>query len=348
MPRWFRHLQPRDAKTAARIIGPLCIVAATVTIVFSVFDLVRGATDAPTAIATILVSAVVVAVGLATRRLRGSHVITWGSLPILGVLAIVGFDLASGDASVSAQVFLFFPALYAASTLPRIGVIIVTLTAIAGEAVIVFAAVPAATGAAAVGYVSAGLATASVLLARSAEEQEVLIARLRRQAAIDPLTGLATRRVLDQAAQSALSGAASSAGTGMILLDVDKFKDVNDRYGHPAGDEVLVQLAALLIRGCRKTDIVSRLGGDEIALLLPGCSPDSLLKRASSILLDVRNHAFIMSDLERIRVSVTAGVAHAPTHACDLPSLYATADAALYEAKRAGRDQVGVPARLAS
>ena len=71
-----------------------------------------------------------------------------------------------------------------------------------------------------------------------------LVTLLERQAAIDPLTGLVTRRVLDDAASAALSGAASGDGTALILIDVDNFKAINDTYGHPGGDEVLVQLAA--------------------------------------------------------------------------------------------------------
>jgi diguanylate cyclase (GGDEF)-like protein len=341
--RWLVCLQPRDVTTAARTITPLCIVAAAVTVAFALVDLVRGLSDARTAIVTALGGLIIVGIGWATRYLAESHVFAWGSLPFLGVGLIVAFDLASHDGSVAAQVFFFFPALYAASQLPRSGAWIGTLTAIAGEAVVVFASTPVGDGFTEVGYVTAALATAAVLLTLSAERQDRLIARLRRQAAIDPLTGLVTRRVLDQAAQSALSGAASSSGTALILLDVDGFKGVNDKYGHPAGDEVLVQLAALLVQHSRASDVVSRLGGDEIALLLPGCSQDAVLARAGALLADVRRHAFVIPDGEQIKVSVTAGVAHAPTHASDLRSLYVTADAALYRAKRSGGDQVGVP-----
>ncbi len=183
--------------------------------------------------------------------------------------------------------------------------------------------------------------TTAALLVKAGQRQDVLIAKLQHQAAIDPLTGLATRRVLDQAAMSALSGAASGDGTALILIDVDDFKAVNDNFGHPGGDEVLIQLANLLVEGCRQDDLVSRLGGDEIALLLPGCSEQALLRRADQILWDVRAHAFTLEGGEQLSISVSAGLAHAPTDAQDLRSLYAAADAALYEAKRAGRNRVG-------
>ena len=145
--------------------------------------------------------------------------------------------------------------------------------------------------------------------------------------------------MLDHAAQSALSGAASGEGTALILIDIDNFKAVNDQYGHPGGDEVLIQLAALLIAGCRDGDTVSRLGGDEIALLLPGCSRESMIARADQIMWRVRAFQFRMSEDELLSISVSAGLAHAPTEAVDVRSLYAVADAALYEAKRNGRDR---------
>lgn len=118
---------------------------------------------------------------------------------------------------------------------------------------------------------------------------------------------------------------------------------INDRYGHPAGDEVLVQLAQLLVSGSRRGDVVSRMGGDEIALLLPGCSAAALRRRAEQIVWDVRTRAFTVGEGVQVRVSVSVGLAHAPTHASNLRALYVAADAALYEAKHSGRDRVGAP-----
>jgi diguanylate cyclase (GGDEF)-like protein len=195
--------------------------------------------------------------------------------------------------------------------------------------------------------VSCALLTTVALLVVAGERQDVLVDQLQRLAAIDPLTGLATRRVLDRAAQSALSGSASGEGTALILLDVDDFKSVNDRFGHPGGDEVLIQLARLLTDGCREGDIVSRMGGDEIAMLLPGCSAEAVVRRADQIMWDVRASAFWVSDAspegQSLSISVSAGLAHAPTHALDVQALYAAADAALYSAKRGGRNRAELP-----
>lgn len=336
-------LQPRDADAAAKVISPLCMVAAAVTVLFAVVSLLQRAADVATVALTVAVAGVIVGVGWLTRYLGEERALIWGVLPFLGVVLIAAFDVASADSSVGAQVFFTFPVLYAASQLHRRGAAAVTLAAVAGEVFVVFALSPFQTALVAAGYMTAAMVTTGALLLRGAEQQDKLVRQLRQQAAIDPLTGLVTRRVLDQATQSALSGAASGEGTALIVLDVDGFKRVNDGYGHPAGDEVLVQLAALLTRGARANDVVSRLGGDEIAVLLPGCREEFLSLRAEQILTDVRSHTFRLSDGRELALSVSIGVAHAPTHAFDLRTMYAAADAALYVAKRSGRDQKQSP-----
>ena len=86
--------------------------------------------------------------------------------------------------------------------------------------------------------------------------------------------------------------------------------------------------------------MVSRLGGDEIALLLPGCSAAALAGRAEEVLAQIRGHASRVGDGRFVAVSISGGLAHAPTDAVDLRSLYAAADQALYRAKHLGRDQI--------
>jgi diguanylate cyclase (GGDEF)-like protein len=133
-------------------------------------------------------------------------------------------------------------------------------------------------------------------------------------------------------------------------MDVDRFKTINDDHGHPAGDAVLQQLAGILLRLSRPDDLVSRLGGDEIAVLLPGCPLPVAARRAEQILRAVRTHAFDITEHtaagqpERTCLSVTLsiGLAHLSPRGRELRSLYAAADRALYEAKRRGRDQGAV------
>jgi diguanylate cyclase (GGDEF)-like protein len=338
---FFAAMQPRDHKSAGRAASALCAVGIGVSVVFAPFQPSSaevGTTNLVIGVITLL------AVGLISwcaRFFDEASRAAWSIFPLLTVAAIVYVDYLTADASVSAQIFFLFPALYGASQLRRAGALIVTAGAVAGEWVVVGGMLATREAITSAGYVSAALIATSMLLIRAGERQADLVAQLIRQAAIDPLTGLVTRRVLDEAAQSAMSGAASESGTSLILLDVDNFKSVNDSYGHPAGDEVLVQLAALLVESAGPNEVVSRMGGDEIALLLPGSSMENLQRRAEQIVWEVRAHQFRVNDAIALSVSVSVGTAHAPTHAVDLHALYVAADAALYDAKHGGRDRVG-------
>jgi diguanylate cyclase (GGDEF)-like protein len=333
-------LQPREHGVAARAVSILTTVAAVVTIVFAIGE--PGAKESPLAIAiTVAVALVVAVASWMLRYVPATSELAWASCPFLAVAVIVTLDLLTADGSIAAQIFFFFPALYGASQLRWPGAAAVAAAAVLADIAVIIAVQPTRAGLIDGVYVCAALLTTSALLISAGRRQDALVEQLQHQAAIDPLTGLSTRRVLDQAAQSALAGAMSGEGSALILIDVDDFKVVNDQYGHPAGDEVLIQLAGVLVAGCRPNDIVSRLGGDEIALLLPGCSEQTLQRRADQILWDVRAHAFLLPEGEQISISVSAGLSHAPTHAHDLRTLYACADSSLYEAKRAGRNRVG-------
>lgn len=335
---WMR---PREVTEAAATLFALTATAASVTAVFTV--VAPGNSGSPVVQATTI--AILASLTLAAWRLRQRPNPSnpgWASFPFFAIVAVLIPDLLTHDASLGAQVFLTLPVLYAGSQLPRGGVALVTAAAVSAELIIVFSELGATQAAMDASYLGATMITGAVLLVLSAERRVTLFAELERRAAIDPLTGLATRRVLDSAAQGALSGAFSVSGVALILLDVDRFKLVNDRYGHPAGDIVLVQLADLLRIGCRTADVLSRLGGDEIAILLPACSLNAAQRRAEEIRARVQAHPFLIGTGPSLKVSVSVGVAHAPTSAFDLPSLYAAADHALYVSKRAGRDRVSI------
>jgi diguanylate cyclase (GGDEF)-like protein len=340
-------MQPRDHASAGRAVSVLCLVGVGVTIIFAPLE--PNSVDVNT-VQLGLGIATLVAVGVisgAARRFDEANRVAWAVCPFLTIAAIIVIDYLTSDATISAEIFFLFPALYGASQLRRTGAVVVTAAAVAGEWIVVDGMLPLREAITNAGYVSAALATSAALLIRAGERQEELVGQLVRQAAIDPLTGLVTRRVLDEAAQSAMSGAASVAGTSLILLDVDKFKEINDGYGHPAGDRVLVQLAALLVESASPNEVVSRMGGDEIAILLPGSSMETLQRRAEQIVWEVRAHEFVVDqggDAVPVSVSVSVGTAHAPTHAVDLHALYVAADAALYDAKHGGRDRVGTHA----
>ncbi|HEX7717848.1 MAG TPA: GGDEF domain-containing protein [Marmoricola sp.] len=343
---------PRDHRAAARSVSTLCAVAAAVSVVFAPFQPAENGAGPREMVIGAGVVGLVVLLAVLARYFREANRLAWTVSPLLAVAAIVVVDLLTHDSTVSAQIFLVFPTLYGASQLRVPGSIVMTGASIVGELVVVSAQLPAREALVDAGYVTAALVTTAMLLTVSSERQARLVAKLEQMAAIDPLTGLVTRRVLDKAATSALSGATSDEGTSLILMDVDNFKTINDEFGHPVGDEVLVALADLIVGGTRTADVVCRLGGDEIAVLLPACSRESAQRRAEDLLAEVRAHPFVIAGLDDpLSVSVSLGLAHAPSDALDLRSLYAAADSALYRAKRAGRGRLTIaaePERAAS
>jgi diguanylate cyclase (GGDEF)-like protein len=340
-------MQPRDLQAGRRVVSALCAVALVVTLLF----LPLSPHTEPAHIGMVIASGIalflVAALAVFARFFREASLVAWAASPFLAIAAIVVVDLATHDAAVSAQVFFLFPTLYGAALLPRPGAVLVTAASICGIAIVVGLLLPPREALVDGGYVAAALVATSAMLIRGGERQAALMTALERRAEIDPLTGLVTRYVFDEATEIALMRDATEDGTSLILLDIDRFKAINDQFGHPGGDEVLIQLAHLLARKSRRGDVVCRLGGDEVAMLLPGCSMSIARRRAEELIAEVRWHGFTLSDGSILNVSVSAGLAHSPTHALTARALYRAADAALYQAKRAGRDrlvEVDIPA----
>jgi len=336
---------PRRHRAAAWTVSTLCAVAAAVTVLFAPFQPAEHGAGPREMLVGAGVVALVVVLAVLARYFQEANRLAWTVSPLLAVAAIVVVDLLTRDATVSAQIFLVFPTLYGASQLRVPGAVVMTAASILGELVVVGTQLPAREALVDAGYVSAALVTTAVLLTVSSERQARLVAKLEQMAAVDPLTGLVTRRVLDKAATSALSGATSDEGTSLILMDVDNFKTINDVHGHPAGDTVLVALAQLIVERTRDVDVVCRLGGDEIAVLMPACPPMVARRRAEELLTAVRTASFPIEGVEGgLAVSISVGLAHAPSDATDLQRLYSAADEALYQSKRAGRDRLSVAA----
>jgi diguanylate cyclase (GGDEF)-like protein len=341
---------PRDHRAAARSVSTLCAVGAGVSVVFAPFQPAERQAGTSALLIGGGVILLVTLLAVLARHFHEANRIAWTVSPLLAVAAIAVVDLLTNDSSVSAQIFFVFPTLYGASQLRIPGAIVMTVASIVGEVIVVRWQLSTRDALVDAGYVTAALVTTAVLLTVTSERQARLVARLEQMAAVDPLTGLVTRRVLDEAANSALSGAASDEGTSLILLDVDEFKTINDAHGHPAGDAVLVALAERITERTRREDVVCRLGGDEIAVLLPACSRAVARQRAEDLLADVRARTFAIESehggRHDLTVGISVGLAHAPSDADDLRSLYAAADAALYEAKRAGRGRMADAADL--
>lgn len=164
--------------------------------------------------------------------------------------------------------------------------------------------------------------------------------RLRALALRDPLTGLCNRAGMAEAFQRQRAQA-RRYGTplAIVLIDLDHFKQVNDRYGHETGDKVLIAFAECLTSTLRESDLACRLGGEEFALMLPRTG----IKEAQHTAERLR-HAIAQAHSEhnghRISVTATLGVAELESAKDDLQSLLARADRRLYQGKSAGRDRV--------
>lgn len=161
----------------------------------------------------------------------------------------------------------------------------------------------------------------------------------RRQALEDPLTGLANRRCLDeQGAELVASSLAHGRPLAAAVLDLDHFKQVNDRYGHEAGDRVLQAVSRWLRLGLRAGDLAARNGGEEFVVLLPDTRADGAAALIERVLAELRRMEHV-ADEERFSCTFSAGVAEIEP-GDTLTRLLARADGLLYRAKRAGRNRV--------
>ena len=332
--RWFGTRHPRSA---ARLAVAVMLPAAAVQAGFALFADQSTTAD----VGSWLTVGLLVWASAVLWRTDPERPDAHGLLalvPLGGAAVLLTLNWVTRDTSAAAQVFTVLPTLWAASQLRPVGAwSLAVVTAVANSALVltlepVERAVPDAA------FVAATLVMATALLVTAGNRQDRLVQRLQELAAVDPLTGLVTRHVLDAALAGAVGG--TSHGTALVLVDVDRFKTINDRHGHPVGDDALRHLGEVLRRTVRGTDaVVGRLGGDELAVLLTSCPPDVAVRRARDLVEAVRAHPLLLADGTSLPLTVSVGVARAPADAGDVRELYAAADRALYRAKHAGRDR---------
>jgi diguanylate cyclase (GGDEF)-like protein/PAS domain S-box-containing protein len=162
--------------------------------------------------------------------------------------------------------------------------------------------------------------------------------RLEEQSLRDPLTGLFNRRYFNEHLSIEFQRALrAKSPLALMMIDIDHFKRINDRFGHETGDRVLKAVAEVLSHNARAGDIVCRWGGEEFLLLMPGSSGQVARRRGDDIRNRVRDQVEVVGGT---RVSVSIGVATYPEHACDPDGLIEVSDRALYAAKGAGRNRV--------
>jgi diguanylate cyclase (GGDEF)-like protein len=162
----------------------------------------------------------------------------------------------------------------------------------------------------------------------------------RRLSITDGLTGLWNRRQLDVRCVEELDRASRFGEEFAIALcDIDSFKQINDVHGHQAGDAVLVEIASRLVENTRGVDLVARYGGEEFGLVLPRTGIEGAVRAADHVRSIVAATPIVVGDVE-IPVTLSVGVACHPGNGESIQALLAAADAALYEAKRAGKNRV--------
>ncbi|MDG2989575.1 response regulator [Candidatus Synechococcus calcipolaris G9] len=164
---------------------------------------------------------------------------------------------------------------------------------------------------------------------------------LKSLAEIDPLTGVANRRKATEDIDKFIDIAQEyQQSVCVALLDLDHFKQINDRYGHDVGDDVLVTTARILRQSLRSEDVVARWGGEEFLLGMYGVPLTAAHSRLQKCLDKLSQYTFKPGEQAPFQVSFSAGIAQFPHHGQDLTSLYRMADTYLYEAKAAGRRQI--------
>ena len=162
----------------------------------------------------------------------------------------------------------------------------------------------------------------------------------------DPLTGLANRRAFDLELRAVAARASRSAPAHLVMTDIDHFKRVNDVHGHDIGDEVLRIIGEVLHGNVRRESLIARVGGDEFGILLPGARPHHTAGIATRLCELLATRPLAVRGPPEVIEPITLSIGVAGWRAGDNSARwYARADAALYEAKRRGRNRVGT-ARL--
>jgi two-component system cell cycle response regulator len=172
------------------------------------------------------------------------------------------------------------------------------------------------------------------------ELEENFQAKMYQAALRDPLTGLYNRRYfLEQLSIEISFSLRNQMPLSLIIMDIDRFKSINDTYGHPVGDEVLIGFAAKLTSTLRKEDVLARFGGEEFALLCRGLSIEGGLAAAKRLRILIETSR-ISTSQPTLPVTFSAGVSALSPTLLGVDALIASADRGLYEAKRSGRNRV--------
>jgi len=182
------------------------------------------------------------------------------------------------------------------------------------------------------------------LLSRVKKELQIqdMVNKLKLLASTDPMTKLFNRRYFTDVSQSLLELAKRNESMlSVIMIDIDKFKNINDTYGHKVGDDVIIALALLLQEHARKSDLISRWGGEEFIALLPHTDIKGAFAIAQRIREDVQNQSIKLDDNQELKFTISIGVSTIDNKLDkNMEASVKKADDALYRAKEGGRNQV--------
>jgi diguanylate cyclase (GGDEF)-like protein/PAS domain S-box-containing protein len=186
-----------------------------------------------------------------------------------------------------------------------------------------------------------GRVLGGLLVARDVTVRRQMEAQLRRLADSDPLTDLSNRRRFEQAlATQAARCRRHGERAALLMMDLDRFKQVNDTHGHQTGDLLIRHVATTLARRVRASDVVARLGGDEFAVLLAHVTPDEAALTAESVATALREHPLVLDDGTVLPITSSIGIAFLDQRSADAERAMVNADVAMYDAKAAGRDRI--------
>ncbi len=281
-----------------------------------------------------------VAPAVASKPWCVTYSVTWTALSAFGVATVAILD---GGMDSPILILLFLPLIFGTLMFTPRAAGICGISAVASLALVALIDRHVATSPGRAFLLFAALVGATLLTVAAAinrthiEEHEAqLQAALAEMAAVDELTGCAVRRVLRQRMEEEIvRSVRSRSPLSLMMIDVDHFKSVNDTYGHTVGDHVLAGVGTVLRQSGRAFDLVSRVGGDEFALLLP----DTDVPGAVGVAERIRND--LPAEVE-VPVTVSIGVGGLDRSTPSAEHLLDSADFALYQAKRSGRDAIAI------
>ncbi len=260
---------------------------------------------------------------------------------VFGAVAVVSISVtcngeSSGDAPTMTEFFYAWPAVYVGYFFRRS--MVPVFIAVTGAGYAIALASMNLSGNTQIRWLLTTVVVAGLTVAAHMIRAHVdgLVHRLEETARTDKLTGMPNRRAFDEHLQLEIVRAARTGeGFALLIGDIDRFKTLNDRFGHAAGDEALAAIGRALMSQCRAIDTPARIGGEEFGVVLPGTDGAAALATANRLRAAISG----LTDGDGRPLTISFGVAEHPVDAATGAALMRAADTALYAAKDAGRDR---------